>query len=70
MGLGYSIQGMIAGIFELVGRTGVSVLLVKYLGFVACCLASPCAWLLADVLLIPMYFHIIKNLRKHHPDWE
>lgn len=70
MGLGYSIQGMIAGIFELVGRTGVSVLLVKYLGFVACCLASPCAWLLADVLLIPMYFHIIKKLRKHHPEWE
>ena len=68
MGLGYSIHGMTAGIFELVGRSSVSILFVKRFGFVACCFASPIAWLLADALLIPMYFYIIKKLSKEYSD--
>jgi Na+-driven multidrug efflux pump len=69
MGMGYSLQGMLAGIFELVGRTSVSLIFVAKFGFAACCIASPIAWILADILLIPMYFHIVKKLSNQHPDW-
>ncbi len=69
MGMGYSLQGMLAGIFELVGRTSISLIFVDIYGFAACCIASPMAWILADLLLIPMYFHIIKSLAKQHPEW-
>ena len=61
MGMGYSLQGMFAGVLELIGRTSVSVALVNVIGFAACCLASPVAWLMADALLIPMYFHVLRK---------
>lgn len=69
MGMGYSLRGMMAGFLELIGRTAISVALVGALGFVACCLASPAAWVMADMLLIPTYFHIVKKLGNEHPDW-
>ena len=69
MGMGYSLQGMFAGFLELIGRTVISVTLVGVIGFSACCLASPAAWVMADLLLIPMYFHIIKKIGREHPEW-
>ncbi|MBR2460533.1 MAG: MATE family efflux transporter [Clostridia bacterium] len=69
MGLGYSLQGMLAGVFELVGRTVVALVFVGTYGFAACCLASPAAWVMADILLIPLYFYIIRSLAKRHPSW-
>ena len=69
MGMGYSLQGMLAGFLELIGRTVISVTLVGVIGFAACCLASPAAWVMADLLLIPMYFHIIRKLGREHPEW-
>lgn len=69
MGMGYSLQGMLAGFLELIGRTVISVSLVNVIGFMACCFASPAAWLMADLLLIPMYFHIVGKLGKEHPEW-
>lgn len=69
MGMGYSLQGMLAGFLELIGRTVISVALVGVIGFAACCLASPAAWVMADMLLIPMYFHIIRKLGREHPEW-
>ena len=69
MGMGYSLQGMLAGFLELIGRTVISVALVGVIGFAACCLASPAAWVMADVLLIPMYFHIIRKIGREHPEW-
>lgn len=70
MGMGYSLQGMLAGFLELIGRTVISVSLVGVIGFAACCLASPAAWVMADMLLIPMYFHITRKLGREHPEWD
>lgn len=69
MGLGYSMQGMFAGILELIGRTAVSVIFVGAFGFAACCIASPVAWIMADVLLIPMYYYLMRRMQREHPEW-
>ena len=61
-GTGYSLQAMLAGIFELVGRSTIALGFVGKYGFVAACVASPCAWILADCLLIPMYFYVMRKL--------
>lgn len=50
-GLGYSILPMMAGVTELVARVGVVILLVGTYGFTGVCVASPVAWLMADVFL-------------------
>ncbi len=64
-GVGYSLQAMLAGIFELVGRSSIALIFVGKYGFVAACVASPCAWILADFLLIPMYFYVMRKLSSH-----
>ena len=37
---------------------------VPVFGFTAACLASPVAWILADLFLIPAYHHCIRKLEK------
>ena len=54
-GLGYSKDAMLAGLFELAGRSAVAFCLVGAYGFTAACFASPVAWLAADVLLLTLY---------------
>ena len=39
-------------------------LLVPLFGFTAACFASPAAWLMADVFLIPAYFHCYRRLAR------
>ena len=33
-------------------------------GFIAACFASPIAWVMADLFLVPAYFYIMRNLKK------
>ncbi len=68
-GMGYSLQAMAAGLFELVGRSVIALLLVGKFGYDAVCVASPVAWILADVLLVPLYFWVIHRIKKLHPQW-
>lgn len=63
-GLGYSILPMMAGVSELVARTLVSVLFVGKYGYEAACLASPVAWIFADVLLITTYVLKQKDIKR------
>lgn len=60
-GMGFSPLATLAGVLELAGRAGVA-LLVPSLGFAAACFASPAAWILADLFLIPAYFHCFRRL--------
>lgn len=60
-GLGYSNAAMLAGLMELVGRTFVALVLVKEFGFHGASYANPIAWICADVLLLPLYFKVIKR---------
>ena len=63
-GLGYSRVAMFAGLFEMVARVFVAFALVRPYGFDGAILANPAAWVMADVLLIPAYLHVIRRLQR------
>ena len=61
-GIGKSYVLMIAGTSELVGRVVAALLLSKWFGFIGICMASPFAWICADIpLLIIYYFKVIRK---------
>ena len=60
-GMGYSRLALFAGVFEMIARGGVALGLVPVLGFTAVCYASPAAWVLADLFLVPCYFYCVKK---------
>ena len=63
-GLGFSNLAVFAGVFEMVARAGVALLLVPFGGYKAVCFANPAAWVLADLFLFPAYFHVMKELKR------
>ncbi len=63
-GLGYSTLAIFAGVFEMVARAVVGFVLVPSFGFIAACFASPIAWIMADLFLIPAYIFVIHHLKK------
>ena len=65
-GMGFGFSAMLAGICEMVARSLVAFTLVKPMGFAGACLSNPAAWVAADLLLIPMYFHVMKLLNKKY----
>ncbi len=60
-GMGYSKLSMFAGIFELVARM-LSAVLVQTFGVVGAGLASPLAWLAADIFLVISFYRIIGHI--------
>lgn len=61
-GIGKSYVLMIAGASELVGRVVAALIFSKWFGFFGVCLASPFAWICADIpLLIIYYFKVIRK---------
>lgn len=60
-GMGYGILPMMAGVAELVGRAIVAVAAAGQKSYVGVCMASPVAWVFAAVLLLVMYFYIMKH---------
>ena len=63
-GLGYSRLAVIAGVCEMAARSFVGFCLVPVFGYIAVCIASPVAWIAADLFLIPAYRHVMKSLNK------
>lgn len=63
-GMGASNLAVVAGVCEMVARAGVGFFLVPKFGFTAACIASPIAWILADIFLFPAYFYVLRKLRK------
>ena len=63
-GMGFSTFAILAGVFEMVARTLVGLLLVPRFGFIGVCFANPLAWVAADIFLIPAYIHVKKRLQK------
>lgn len=61
-GMGYSFLPMMAGVCELLARSLVCFAFVPRFGFPAAALASPVAWILADILLISAYFWSMHQL--------
>lgn len=62
-GMGYTVPAMAAGVFELVARAAVSIFFVGIYGYAAVCLAGPVAWAAAVVLLIPVYYRLMQQLK-------
>lgn len=68
-GLGYGLLPMMAGVAELAGRGVVAVIAARQKSYLGVCLASPAAWVLASLLLIGMYYYVVKiDLKKIFPD--
>lgn len=63
-GMGFSSFAIFAGVFEMFARMSVGLVLVPRLGFLGVCLGGPIAWIMADVFLIPAYFHVSRVLRR------
>lgn len=62
-GMGFAPLATVAGIFEMVARAALAAL-VPVFGFAVACFASPVAWVLADLFLIPAYFLCCRRLRR------
>ena len=60
-GMGYSKLAVFAGAFEMLARGLTGFALVPLFGFRAVCFANPLAWILADLFLIPAFFHVRKK---------
>lgn len=63
-GMGYSKMAIFAGVCEMVARGLTGLFLVPAFGYTAACFASPIAWVMADMFLIPAYFYIHHHLKK------
>lgn len=63
-GLGFGPLAIFAGIFEMIARGAFGFVLVPRFGFIAACFASPVAWIMADMFLIPAYFYVIRKLKR------
>ena len=63
-GLGFGKLAILAGVCEMAARSIVGFYFVPVFGFTAACLASPIAWILADVFLIPAYFLVVRYLKR------
>ena len=63
-GIGFSVFAILAGVFEMIARTVAGVVFIPAFGFLGACVASPFAWLLADMFLFPAYFFVVKRLEK------
>lgn len=61
-GIGDGLVPMLGGVFELVARALVVILMAKPFGFVGLCLAHPIAWCSALIPLMPVYYHKMKKL--------
>lgn len=64
-GMGYGLLPMLAGVAELAGRGITAVIAAARESYLGACLASPMAWTVASLLLIFMYFYVIK-IRKEN----
>ena len=61
--MGYGLVPMLGGVFELVARTGIVVLIAGHTSFAGVCMADPTAWIAALIPLIPYYFHVMKKYK-------
>lgn len=62
-GMGFSQLAVFAGVFEMAARGVTALCFVPWLGYNAVCFASPAAWVLADLFLIPAFIHCYKTLK-------
>ena len=65
-GMGYGLVPMLGGVFELVARSAIVVLVAGRTSFVGVCLADPAAWIAALIPLIPYYIFTMRKWEKNN----
>lgn len=65
-GLSFTKQAIFAGVFEMIARCICGFWLTGFWGYPVICFANAAAWVLADLFLIPAYFHCVKVLQRRH----
>ena len=63
-GMGYVALAMLAGVFETLGRVGVSVLLVARFGFSAVFLSTPVGWIITASFLVLALIGCMKTVKR------
>ena len=63
-GIGYSSLAFFSGVFEMIARTIMALLVIPVFGYTAACFTDPTAWIAAILFLFPLFFHIMKKLEK------
>ncbi len=63
-GLGYSLQAIVSGVGELIGRSLGGILAARYFGFVGICFANPLAWGLALCYCAVMVTYYLRRYKK------
>jgi len=63
-GISFSRAAMFAGVMETIARCITSFVLVGRFKYMAICFANSLAWLLADLLLVPLYIYAIRKLKE------
>ncbi len=66
-GMGFSQLAIVSGVMEMIARVLIGILIVPRTGLVGAGLASPFAWLLADIFLIPAFLYCLRQLQRPHP---
>lgn len=63
-GVGFSNFAIIAGVLEMIARAFAGLVIIPHFEFIGACVASPFAWILADIFLVPAFFSVMKKLEK------
>lgn len=63
-GMGFGTLAIFAGVFEMIARSIVGFIFVPMFGYTAACFASPVAWIMADMFLIPACIYTIRKSKK------
>ena len=56
-GMGYGLVPMLGGVFELVARSAIVMIVAGHASYVGVCLSDPAAWIAALIPLVPYYYY-------------
>lgn len=65
-GMGIGLVPMIAGVIELIMRSGAAIFLGEYFGYLGVCLASPVAWTCCATFVFCAYHYFVKLLERQY----
>ena len=65
-GMGIGLVPMLAGLIELIMRSGAAILLSEHYGYLGACLASPVSWTCCAIFVFCAYHYFIRILERQY----
>ncbi|MCM1311608.1 MAG: MATE family efflux transporter [Bacteroides sp.] len=65
-GVGFTNLSMMSGVFEMIARITISLIIVPLLGFVGVAIGDPAAWIAADMFLLPAMWKVYRHLKRKY----